>query len=128
MEAVPQWLLFLLVSTPGVVFVSVPALPPLPKPAPTPPVPAAPELVVMFFVVSVEDSVCPVLVAFSEQLINQVARPSVKTTRLIFCRFCVRFQLHRYLFNYFAKGFPNHRRIATKSPTHNVRAGLSEEQ
>lgn len=41
-------------AIPGVVLVSVLALPPVPNPAPTPPVPAAPELDVMFFVVSVD--------------------------------------------------------------------------
>ena len=71
------------VSAPGLVAVSVPALPPEPNPAPTPPVPAAPELVVMFFVVSPVPSECPVVVAFSEQLRSPIASaPMYKIFRI----------------------------------------------
>ena len=58
-------------------------LPPVPKPALTPPVPAAPELVVIFFVVSVVASVCCELVLLFEQLIIPMMNPVSKIARLM---------------------------------------------
>lgn len=81
------WLPPRLVSVPPFVAVSVATLPPVPKPAPTPPVPAAPEFVVIFFVVSLAESVCPVAVLLSEQLHNQTTRPPKRKIRFIFTFF-----------------------------------------